>query len=162
VAFTQAEEAALRQLMNELGVRKAVEGYFHAVDAYDWDLCAELFTEDAVFEFNANTDHKTVIEGGRSKIMPYFRDRNSLFKAKTHRISHLHIKINGDTAECDTFGVSNVVFQDNRMAVRGIRYADSLVRGQDGVWRFRKRVHSVGWQHFAEPVPPEVPHVTKP
>jgi hypothetical protein len=159
--LTEGEVAALRPLINELGVRKAVEGYFHAVDAFDWALCADLFTDDATFEFNANTDHKSVIEGGGQTIMAYFRDRNSLFKAKTHRISHLNMTFDGDTAECDTFAVSNVIFQDNRMAVRGIRYADSLVRGDDGRWRFRKRVHIVIWQHFAEPVPPEVPHVNK-
>jgi len=156
VPLTEREIAALRPLIDELGVRRAVELYFHAVDAYDWDLLASLFTKDGMLQFSTSADHATALTGGPN-IAAYIRERAGLFKVKTHRISHLKITVDNDRAECDTFAISNIVLLDGRMAVRGLRYQDFLLRGDDNTWRFTKRLHKAIWQHYAESVPPEVP-----
>jgi hypothetical protein len=155
MAFTPAEEAAIRKELDQIGVRRTLDRYFHCVDAGDWDLLATCFTDDAYFEFNLSATEKKVLQGGKV-ITDYFHDRNRLFKTKTHYVGHAEIVITGDTAKVDLYALSNIVIND-RISIRGLRYADELVRGADGNWRFRKRVHRALWSHYATFVEPEVP-----
>jgi len=155
MAFTQAEEAMIRNELDQLGVRRTLDRYFHCVDAGDWELLETCFTEDAYFEFNLSATQKKILEGGKV-IADYFHERNQLFRTKTHYIGHAEITVNGDSAKADVYALSNIVIND-RISIRGLRYADELVRGADGNWRFRKRVHRALWSYYATFVEPEVP-----
>ena len=155
MAFTQAEEAMILKAVDETRVRNTIDRYFHCVDAGDWDLLATCFTDDACFEFNLSASEKKILQGGKA-ITDYFHYRNRLFRTKTHYVGHAEIAIAGDTAKADVYAISNIVIND-RVAIRGLRYADTLVRGADGNWRFRNRVHLALWSHYATFVEPEVP-----
>ena len=153
--FTPAEEQTIRKTIEEIRVRSVIDRYFHCVDSLSWDLLAAIFTEDATFEFNFSTTEKKVLKGGQV-IADYFQERNRIFRTKTHYVGHAEISIVDATAKADVYAISNVVIED-KIAIRGLRYADELVKGSDGNWRFKSRLHRGLWQHYATFVAPEVP-----
>lgn len=155
MAFTQAEELQIAATVDELKVRAVIDCYAHCMDTGNWDLVVDIFTDDAVFEFNATPTNKKTLIGGKA-ISDYLKDRNRLFKTKTCFVCHTHITVSGGTAISDTFVSSNVGMGE-RIAIRGLRYHDELVRGTDGNWRFSTRIHKPLWQHYAVAAVPEVP-----
>lgn len=146
---------ANEQFIEELRVRSVIDRYFHCVDSGAWALLRTIFTDDASFEFNLSPTEKKVLKGGQA-IVDYFQDRNKIFKTKTHYVGHSEITIEGSVAKADVYAISNVIIGD-KVAVRGLRYADELVKGADGNWRFRNRLHRGLWQYYAAFVEPEVP-----
>lgn len=155
MAFTPQEEALLRKTLDEGRVRAVLDRYFQCVDAGRWELLESIFTADATFEFTFSPTEKKTVSGGKA-IAEYFKERNKIFKVKTHFVGHAYIEIKGDVATADTYCISNVVLGE-RIAIRGLRYADTLVRGSDGEWRFSTRLHRGLWQHYAAFLEPEVP-----
>lgn len=141
--------------IEELKVRTTIDRYFHCVDSGDWAKLRTIFTDDASFEFNLSPTEKKVLKGGQA-ITDYFQDRNKIFRTKTHYVGHAEIALDGNVAKADVYAISNVTIGE-RIAVRGLRYADELVKGTDGSWRFRSRVHRGLWQYYAAFVEPEVP-----
>lgn len=150
--LTESEETALRSLLHQGQVRAVLERYFHAIDAADTAALETCFTADAHFEFNANSDDRRVLVGGRV-IAEFFRERRRNFKAQCHFLNHAEIAVSGDAAAADVFAMSNIVF-DDRIAVRGLRYRDQLVLAGDRNWRIARRVHTPLWQYNGTPVPP--------
>lgn len=155
MAFTAAEELRLAQTLDEAQVRAVIDCYAHCMDTGNWDLVVDIFTDDAVFEFNATPTNKKTLIGGKA-ISDYLKDRNRFFKTKTCFVCHTHIIVTRDKAISDTFVSSNVGIGE-RIAIRGLRYHDELIRGVDGKWRFSMRIHKPLWQHYAEAAVPEVP-----
>ncbi len=141
--------------IEELRVRATIDRYFHCVDSGDWKKLGTVFTDEASFEFNLSPTEKKVLKGGQA-IADYFQDRNKIFRTKTHYVGHAEITLDGNVAKADVYAISNVTIGE-RIAVRGLRYADELVKGTDGSWRFRSRVHRGLWQYYATFVEPEVP-----
>lgn len=153
MAWTAQEDAALRAMLHRGEVRDVLERYFHSIDSYDTEALADCFCADAQFEFNANTDDRKVLTGADA-IAAFFRERRNNFKAQCHFLNHVAITLEGEgAAAADVFAMSNIVFED-RIAVRGLRYRDRLVRGTDGRWRIHRRVHTPLWQYNGTPVPP--------
>ena len=141
--------------IEELKVRAIIDRYFHCVDSGDWVKLRTIFTDDASFEFNLSPTEKKILKGGQA-ITEYFQDRNKIFRTKTHYVGHADITLDGNVAKADVYAISNVTIGE-KIAVRGLRYADELMKGTDGQWRFRSRVHRGLWQHYATFVEPEVP-----
>lgn len=141
--------------LDELKVRTVIDRYFHCADSADWAKMRTIFTEDASFEFSISPTERKQLTGAQG-IADYLQDRNKLFRTKTHFVAHAEIDIEGNVAKADVYAISNVVIGE-RIAVRGLRYADELVKGADGQWRFRSRVHRGLWQHYATFAQPEVP-----
>lgn len=153
--FTATEEDTIRKTIEETRVRWVIDRYFHCVDSQSWKLLAAIFAEDATFEFNFSDTEKKVLKGNQV-IADYFQERNKIFRTKTHYVGHAEIAIIDNVAKADVFAISNVVIGE-KIAIRGLRYADELVKGADGIWRFKTRLHKAQWQHYAAFVPPEVP-----
>ncbi len=143
------------RILEEIRVRKTIDRYFHCVDSGAWEMLRDCFTDDAKFEFNLSPTEKKVLNGGKV-IADYFQDRNKIFRTKTHYVGHAEITVEGSVAKADVYAISNVVLGE-RVAVRGLRYADELVKGKDGTWRFSSRLHRGLWQFYAAFVEPEVP-----
>jgi hypothetical protein len=141
--------------IEQLKVRAVIDRYFHCVDSASWAKLRTIFTDDASFEFNLSPTEKKVLKGGQN-IADYFQDRNKIFRTKTHYVGHAEITIEGSVAKADVYAISNVIMGE-KVAIRGLRYADDLVKGADGQWRFQSRLHKGLWQYYAAFVEPEVP-----
>lgn len=151
MALTADEEDGLRDMLHRGLIRETLERYFHSIDAYDYAGLASCFTDDAAFEFNPAPGEKLLLTGGAA-IAEFFRQRRGNFKAQCHFLNHAAITLAGGSASAMVYAMSNIIFED-RIAVRGLRYADRFARDAAG-WRISQRVHTPLWQYNATPVTP--------
>lgn len=117
-----------RWAINDLLVRYAV-----TIDDRDIAGLAALYTEDAVFD-SVNGPTR-----GRAAIAEYYEARTGEFGA-TYHIPYSHA-----VEPTSTHEATGVVLAAAELAIDGeafmvaLRYHDEYVKGDDGVWRFRKR-----------------------
>ena len=124
-----------------------VSRYAAAVDRRDIEQVVACFTDDAHVEFDGGAE----VVDGRPALEAFFeaafrRPRMGTTGASTHLMSNVLVDVDGDLAHAETQAVAYLA-SDSRQTVivRGLRYSDDCVRGDDG-WRVRRRVHRALWQ----------------
>jgi ketosteroid isomerase-like protein len=122
--------------------------YARAVDGRDVDGIVACFTDDAVVAFNDGE----VVTSGAAQLRDFFQDafQGVLLGAdgaSTHLMGNVLVTVDGDVAASETQAVAYLA-SDARpeVVVRGLRYTDTCVRGDDGGWRIRYRTHAAIWQ----------------
>ncbi|MGE4219744.1 MAG: nuclear transport factor 2 family protein [Alphaproteobacteria bacterium] len=132
-------------------VRRAIEGYFSAVDRRDWDGVANCFTDDVSATYN--TGGQVTLTGRQATLERVQIIKNAT--ASQHLLSNTHITVSGDTAEAVTFCIATLIVgpvDGGRAVVRGIRYDDTLVR-TGGSWQIKRRTHNPQWQYETKSIP---------
>jgi len=139
-------EARLELLEAERGVVRNLHRYAHAIDYGDEAAWVDCFTEDGVFDVRSRHPHqlKRLISGREA--LAEFVSRHTRAPELWHK--HLLVEplvdVHGpDSASCRSY-LAVVMEHDDLPVLRVFgRYLDRLVRGEDGLWRFRERIAEV-------------------
>jgi len=142
---TDVLAARLSALEDERAVLKTLYAYGHSIDYGDEDQWIDCFTADGVFDVRRrlNPDARRRHEG---------RDALAVFVAQHTRAPHAwhkhllmepDVTVDGDRARCRSYFLRVDYLDGAPVIVAMGRYLDELVRGDDGVWRFTRRVAEV-------------------
>ena len=125
----------------EADCARLIHEYIWANDAQDWDACAALYTEDAIFRRPSGGD---AVEG-RAAILASFTARKP--RAQRHAIANILVDVvdeNEATARSvivlymgDAAEDGGLPVQDAKSPLIGT-YTDRIVRTPEG-WRFAER-----------------------
>jgi hypothetical protein len=129
------ETAAIVDLMYE---------YCHALDSCEPERGVDCFTPYGVWE--ARLLDGSVINGhsfaGQAELLGYFRriaERNPS-GAQLHILANPRVTITGDTAVAQSYFTTLVKGESGPTVGSMGRYADRVVRTDDGLWRFAERI----------------------
>ncbi len=137
-----ALDPALQELVDKDAIRDLMARYARGVDGRDPELIASTLTSDAY------TDYGEWDGSGRDNIVNWImRPWDSPFRS-THFMGDQLVRLDGDTAEVETyavaFGVHDVEGAPS-VVITGLRYVDTMVR-QDGQWLVRHRALHHDWR----------------
>lgn len=136
---------------DRLALRDLAESYAAAADARDTDLLVSLFTPDAVVSVHrADRDDPLAVFDGSAALRGLVRVLADRYDATFHLVGNHRCQVTGDTAVAEAYCTAHHLHRgaaatpcDRQMLVR---YADTCVRGEDGLWRFRRRAVTSLWQ----------------
>jgi ketosteroid isomerase-like protein len=126
----------------EADCTRLIHAYTWANDAQDWDACAALYTEDALFRRPSGGEPVV----GRAAILAAFRARPP--RVQRHAIANVLVEaVSEDEARArsvivlymgDAGGDAGLPERDAKSPLVGT-FSDVIVRTAEG-WRFRERV----------------------
>ena len=130
--MSDSTEARLDALESLAAIERVIAAYGHAFDDQDWDGLEALWTEDAAFVVDGEgfEGRATVLEFLRTCLPPGYRSK--------HLISPPVIDLAEDARSARARTDVAWIAQNFEVAIVA-RYDDVLTRGDDGVWRIRRR-----------------------
>lgn len=160
------DEARLRQACDRSEIQDVLLLYFRAMDTRQVELCRDVFTADvesvyavpkpAGIEAHMESFHAM---SGKLNVKALRLTRRGAeatgdlpLKHTTHFVGNMSIRVDGDTADAETYVIANLFYEADgvdHVIVRSLRYIDKLVRTGDG-WRIRRRTHTLDWVREGE------------
>ena len=142
----QPDPAALQQAIDKIEIGEMQSRYMFALDWYDGEVYASLFTDDAVLEWpEGRAEGREAIGTACVRVGAYFGRLAAADAPKKpphlrHFVTNRVIEIKGDAARARAYWLD--LDNDNKprwpyVAAYGY-YEDDLVRTADG-WRFTRR-----------------------
>jgi ketosteroid isomerase-like protein len=141
--YAQTTLEQLQQFENtahEVAIRAAVQRYAFAIDAFDWEALAAVFTEDAVARYH---QHTPVV--GNTAIAEFLRERVGPSTWHQHFISVTDVQRDGDRARTTSAFIAHSVNPTRPGKIRLTlgTYIDVLHHGHNG-WRIAERDQITG------------------
>lgn len=132
------DETALQQVIDKEAIRDLVLLYSRAVDRKDVALLRDLYTEDAT------DSHGDSFDGPADKYCDFIEQSLPYMPYSGHHVCNHLIAVDGDEASGEVYALAYHLIP-NRDGGReedfmAVRYIDNYRRGDDGRWRFSKRV----------------------
>ncbi len=127
------EELIARQEITDV-VKRLARG----TDRLDEELMASCYHPDGFDDHNSFRGSGTEFARWVCEVLPHFR-------ATHHFIADPSIRLDGDTAQVDTYCEAHHVGDDTDM-VLGLRYVDRFEQ-RDGTWLIAKRVCAFDWTY---------------
>lgn len=132
----------LRRLEDRDAIRDVLTRYMHSFDLGDFERMATCFTPDL------DATYSGVDRSPRDTLIEHLRGVAGV-KVATHMLFQSEIDVQGDEATAYTYAIAVLVGDakagGDSARLRGIRYQDTFVRGDDGAWRICKRLHEPLW-----------------
>ncbi|MFI0406090.1 nuclear transport factor 2 family protein [Actinomadura sp. 3N508] len=123
-------------------IRRLKHRYLRCVDLKLWDEFSEVFTEDAVAEYDTPLLGKTLRLEGRDAIIEYMRANLGPDKISTHTAGCPEIDVDGERATGIWSLDDTIIIPEHRLLIRGAAfYHDAYRRGADGQWRVERTGH---------------------
>jgi uncharacterized protein (TIGR02246 family) len=123
-------------------IRRLKYRYLRCVDLKLWDEFGQVFTEDAVAEYDTPVLGKPLRLAGREAIVAYMRANLGPGTITTHTAGHPEIDITGDRATGVWALEDTVIIPAHRLMIRGAAfYHDTYRRCADGRWRVEHTGH---------------------
>jgi ketosteroid isomerase-like protein len=117
-------------------IKRLKHRYLRGIDTKDWDLLADVLTEDAVADYGTPTYGKPLKLAGRDAIVTFMREQLGPGLITTHYATQPEIDIDGDTATGMWAFQDTVIATEYRVVIVGAAfYEDRYRRGDDGRWR---------------------------
>ncbi|TDC61902.1 nuclear transport factor 2 family protein [Actinomadura sp. GC306] len=130
-------------------IRRLKYRYLRCVDLKLWDEFAEVFTEDAVAEYDTPVLGKTLRLEGRDAIVDYMRGNLGPDKISAHTAGAPEIDIDGDRATGTWSLDDSIILIEQRLLIRGAAfYHDVYRRGADGRWLVEKTGHKRTYEYM--------------
>ncbi|TDB98836.1 nuclear transport factor 2 family protein [Actinomadura sp. 7K534] len=130
-------------------IRRLKYRYLRCVDLKLWDEFADVFTEDAVAEYDTPVLGKTLRLEGRDAIVDYMRGNLGPDKISTHTAGAPEIDIDGDRATGTWSLDDSIILIEQRLLIRGAAfYHDVYRRGADGRWLVEKTGHKRTYEYM--------------
>jgi ketosteroid isomerase-like protein len=128
------DTSRLEQIADRFEIGELLDRYAHAIDSWDWDLLATVFTDDAVVDFSSVGQY---VEGdarirGLDAITAWYTEALRPFFGVLHFMGNHRVLLDGDTA------TSRSYMHVLSMPMGGV-YESQVVRTADG-WRIRLMV----------------------
>lgn len=130
-------------------IRRLKHRYLRCVDLKLWDEFAEVFTEDAVAEYDTPVLKKTLKLEGRDAIVQYMRENLDGGKISAHTAGCPEIDIDGDRATGIWSLDDTIIIPEHKLLIRGAAfYHDVYRRGEDGKWLVEKTGHRRTYEYM--------------
>lgn len=131
---------------DRLAIADTLQAYARAIDAFDFDAVAAVFTDDCVARYK---QYEPLV-GGRA-LAEWLRSKCVDVPWHQHNLNVVSIAIDGDTAEVLTYFVAHTCPGDQPIVVNIGDYRDRLIRTVAG-WRICERVQSTRFKETRPPV----------
>jgi ketosteroid isomerase-like protein len=136
VLALDAAEAERMDLVALEEIKRLKYRYLRSIDTKDWDLLADVLTEDAVADYGTPTYGKPLKLTGRDTIVTFMREQLGPGLITTHYATQPEIDIDGDEAAGTWAFEDTVIATEYRLVIVGAAfYEDRYRRGGDGRWR---------------------------
>src|SRR4051794_17297225 len=103
-------------------IRRLKYRYLRCVDLKLWDEFAEVFTEDAVAEYDTPVLKKTLRLEGRDAIVDYMRSNLGPDKISTHTAGCPEIDLDGDRATGIWSLDDTIILPQDNLLIRGAAF----------------------------------------
>ena len=134
-----------QEMSDRLEIQDLLASYCEAIDARDWNVLDNIFTEDAIIDYTAAGGAK----GNLSETKAYLDRALKQFSGMQHMLGLPVIKITGDKATSRTIAFNPMVVERDGQPhtfFGGIWYCDELTRTEAG-WRIRHRREELSYFH---------------
>ncbi|MFB4320550.1 nuclear transport factor 2 family protein [Actinomadura sp. 21ATH] len=129
-------------------IRRLKARYLRCVDLKLWDEFADVFTEDAVAEYDTPVLGKTLRLEGRQAVVDYMRGNLGAGTITAHLVGSSEIDVDGDTATGTWALEDTVIVAQYRLLIRGAAYyRDEYRRCDDGKWRVSRTGHERTYEY---------------
>lgn len=136
--LSEAEEGALRTLLDKEAIREASLRYTRGLDRHDDDIVAKAYHP------GATDDHGGYI-GDAAGFIRYAREGHSRnWTVHHHYITNQTIDLDGDMAHVETYFLATLRRESGVVDMVGGRYVDRFER-QDGLWAVADRACLWEW-----------------
>jgi 3-phenylpropionate/cinnamic acid dioxygenase small subunit len=124
-------------------VLDTIHRYCEAIDAQRRDEWLDCFADDALWEIRSPDGSVARSLRGRAQLQEFFDGRTPP-PSQRHLITNTRVLVDGDRATSTSYFFTTSL-DDGASKIGTVgQYADQLVRGADGVWRFTERIASTG------------------
>jgi hypothetical protein len=135
----------LAALEVERAILRTLYRYGHSIDyglEQEWVDC---FTADGVFDVRRRVGGASARYEGRAALAAFIAQHTRApGKYHKHMLVEPVITVNGNQATVQSYFTRMDATSDGRPFIRAFgRYLDRMVKGADGVWRFKERVAEV-------------------
>lgn len=145
-------ETELREIADQLELRRLVETYGRYADERAFEDFAELFTADGGMEvYTPGEPEPLTVATGHEELALVPRG-NDGFPQTFHFVGNHYVEVFGDTAEGLTYCMAHHLQEEKaetETIVMLIRYNDRYAR-VDGRWRFTFRKLRIEWIEYAD------------
>jgi hypothetical protein len=124
-------------ILERLAIRERIDQYIDLINHRDWDAYEDLWTNDMVW--TASEPIGMRIEG-RSAMMDFLRENQAYGFGFLFQMAHGIVVELVDERRARSRHTLHVI--SNKFTTIGIYY-DELVKGDDGLWRFRLRDYRI-------------------
>jgi hypothetical protein len=129
-------------------IRRLKYRYLRCVDLKLWDEFAEVFTEDAVAEYDTPVLGKTLRLEGRDAIVEYMRSNLGPDKISAHTAGCPEIDLDGDRATGIWSLDDTIILPGDRLLIRGAAFYHDVYRRDGGRWRVEKTGHRRTYEYM--------------
>lgn len=129
-------------------IRRLKYRYLRCVDLKLWDEFAEVFTEDAVAEYDTPVLGKTLRLEGRDAILDYMRSNLGPDKISTHTAGCPEIDLDGDRATGVWSLDDTIIIPEHHLLIRGAAFYYDTYRRDGGTWRVEKTGHRRTYEYM--------------
>ncbi|OWT60281.1 nuclear transport factor 2 family protein [Candidimonas nitroreducens] len=145
----------IKTLADRAEIHDVIARYFRGIDSGSKELVRACFADDIQVLYDGRPP-----EHGIDAVMGSLRTFQRIAKGEMQITMHFMgnfnlVRLDGQSAETETYAVAFMVPPpeiDDQMAIRGLRYIDSLRRADDGRWLICQRRHILDWSFKAPPV----------
>jgi ketosteroid isomerase-like protein len=134
---------------DRLAITQVVQRYGTAIDAFDYDTLATLFTSDASVEYGGYPE----MTGG-AETAAWLRERSEPAAWQQHLVTVMDVRVDGDEAMTLAYVTAHAVAKTDSETVRVHvgEYRDRLRRTSQG-WRICERRQKTGWKEVRTRAP---------
>lgn len=140
----------VQYVLDRTAIAEVLARYFQGLDRGLPDQVRGCFTDDVRAYYD---DREPVfgIEALMQSLVTFRTIADGTLKATTHFMGNFNLqRLEGDTAETETYAIAFLVLPGEPIAMRSLRYLDRL-RKTDGEWRISVRRHTLDWRCELEP-----------
>jgi len=140
-------------LSDRAGIQDVIARYFRGIDSGNREWVRSCFTDDVQALYDGR-EPVVGIEEVMGSLKTFKRIAKGEMQITMHFMGNFNlVRLDGPSADTETYAIAFMVPPSSissQMAVRGLRYLDTL-RRDDGVWRIARRRHTLDWSFEASP-----------
>lgn len=125
---------------DHIAIQQLMYRYARCADAKDFDGFADIFTQDAVFNYSG----REVTPLGAIQDMMHALEK---YTTTLHQVHNTLYEVSGDTATGETYCLASHLLEEKGVTLKidmGITYGDKLQRTPQG-WRITRRNFTLHW-----------------
>lgn len=140
-------------LASRAAIHDVIARYFRGIDGGSQELVRSCFTDDVEVLYDGRKPEQG-IEAVMGSLRTFQRIAKGEMQITMHFMGNFNVlRLDAQDAQTETYAIAFMVPPaaiSDRMAIRGLRYADELRLGH-GEWRIARRRHTLDWSFEAHP-----------
>jgi len=132
----------LQEMLDKQAINEVIQRISRTMDWLDDEGQASCYWPDAVIDFG-------FFVGRADDFVPFVMEHERKTTKRWHMTSGTSLKVDGDRAEAESYGITTGSVGSEINLMFGGRYLDELER-RDGEWRISKRMYILDWMKLFE------------